>query len=193
MSFNDCGYALNVTLNGSMTFSISGNTNNYSASVSYNNFSLNDGTNVISLNASMSITGSYVDPVETVSVSMPMAEMTMNSDYVNMYNYSSTQTYNYNTSAYTIDEDYTFESSFINGAVHVGTEQQIQGYDYNPYPNSGAVVITGANNSHVRVSTNGTGQATDLVTVEIDADGDDVYESFSNLAWSEFDLLSYLN
>ena len=149
VTFSNCGFLPGLTIDGSMTFSKSGDKNNYSASVSYSNFTITNGVTVSTVNASMTITGSYTAPVETVSVSIPNFDLTVNSDYIRLYNFSSTGTTNSTTSEYTLSWDYTYDSSFINGAVHVATEQQLQGYSYNSYPNTGSVVVTGVNNSHV--------------------------------------------
>jgi len=190
ITFSNCSYSAGLTINGSMTYTVSGDANNYSANVSYNNFTITNGSIVSTLNASMTLTGSYAAPVETLTVSIPYFYVTVNSDFIKLYNYTATGTNNTTTNAYTLSWDYTFESSFINGAVHVATEQQLQGYSYNPYPSLGSVVVTGANNSHVRFSTNAMGQATDPVTIEIDADGNGIYEYMTTMTWAQLEALS---
>lgn len=179
-----------VVLNGTVSFSGTSNSNSFSLNITYSNFTVTVSGTTSTFNATMSISDSVSGTVDTLVVSMPTFELTVASNYVSMYNYHFMATSDSSTSTYTLSWDYTFESSLINGVVYVATEQDIQGYDYNPYPDTGSVVITGVNNSHVRVSTNGAGQATDMVLIEFDEDGDGVYESSDNtLTWADFDLL----
>lgn len=190
VTFSACvGYIVNVTLDGSISFTVNGDVNtNYSATVTFNNFTITSGTDVVTINVSMNISGNLVGSVETTTVSYSKFNVTKNTDYINIYNFQSTEIYDTSTNDYTLSWDYTFESSLINGVVQVTTETPIQGNNNNPYPYTGSVVFTGVNNSHVRVSTNNsTGQATDTVMIEVDADGDGVYESSQTMTWLQFD------
>lgn len=190
VTFNNCTN-LGITFNGSATFSISGDpAGNFSASVTYSNFSVSYGGDVSTLNATMSVTGSYASPNGTLTTNIASLEVTHYGDYVKLYNYVETLTYNDTTLDYTISWDYTFESSVIGGAVHVVTEQVISGNDTNLYPNSGIVVMTGADSARVRVTINGTGQPTDTITIDVDADGNGTYEDTTMMTWTEFDALA---
>jgi hypothetical protein len=187
--YSNCGVAVGVSVDGSLTYSISGTSTNFSASVSYSNFTIINGSVVSTLNASMSIAGSSNGTVDSLSVTIPNFDLTVDSAYVKLYNYSLTGTNDTSTGAYSVSWSYTYESSFINGAVYVTTEQPLSGNDNNPYPSLGSVVVTGANKSHVRFSTNGMGTATDIVLIEFDADGDGVYESIKTMTWEQFAVL----
>lgn len=190
-TFTSCvGYQGNTSIDGSITFSLSGDaSSNYAALITFNNLTITSGANVVTINVSMNISGNITGTVETTTVSYSLFNVTYNSDYVNIYNYKSTITYNNASLDYSISWDYTFDSSLINGAVKVSTETPIQGNDNNLYPYTGSLVVTGANNSHVRVSTNNsTGLPTDLVMIEVDADGDGIYESSKSVEWQNFDV-----
>lgn len=190
VTFNNCtGLAGNSTINGTVTVTTSGDLNtSYSATLTFNKFTITSGSNTISLDVSMSISSSISGTVQTTKVSYSLFKIKYNSDYVNIYNYQSTITRDTQSLDYTFTWDYTFDSSLINGAVKVSTETPITGNDNNPYPYTGSVVFTGANNSHVRISTNNsTGQSDATVLIEVDADGDGVYESNKTMTWLQFD------
>ena len=189
VTFSDCLEG-GFTINGSISFSITGNANStYTATVNFNNLTLTDGVDSAAVNAAMSISGSLSGTVETITVTYSNFNVTFNADYINIYDFHSTGTYDTSTLDYTISWNYTFESSLINGVVNVATESLIQGNDANPYPSRGSIVYTGANNTHVRVSTDAGGQPTDTVMIEIDADGNGVYEETNSMTWSDFEML----
>jgi hypothetical protein len=50
-----------------------------------------------------------------------------------------------------------------------------------PFPGSGRITLTGANNAHIRV----TAFSTQAVTLGLDLDGNNVFESTATLAWTE--------
>lgn len=190
VSFNNCSN-MGITVNGSASFTIIGNpAANFSATVTYSNFTVTYGTDVSTLNATLSVTGTYAAPNSTITTTISNLHVTHNADYVNVYSYTETITYNEMTLDYTIAWDYTFESNLIGGTVHVATEQVIAGNDSNLYPNTGVLVFTGVSNSHIRVSFSGTGQPTDLVTIEVDANGDGAYENSTSMTWIQFEALA---
>jgi len=192
VTFNACvGYLTTVTLDGSITFSASGDlASNYTATVTFQNFTITNGADVVTINVSMNISGTTVGTTVTTNVSYSKFSVTINSDYINIYNFHSTEIYDTSTLDYSLDWNYTFESSLINGVVKVATETPIVGNNANPYPYTGSVVFTGMNNSHTRVSTNNsTGLSTDTVMIEVDADGDGVYEDSQTMTWAQFESL----
>ena len=188
-SFNACvGYLANVTLDGSVTFSVSGTSTNKSATATFSNFTITNGSDVITIDVSINISVTTTGTLVTTKVSYSKFNVTVNSDYINIYNFQSTKTYDTSTQDYSLSWDYTFESSFINGVVHVATETPIVGNAANQYPFTGSVVFTGMNNGHVRISTNNsTGLPTDMVMIETDADGDGVYEDSQTMTWQQFE------
>jgi hypothetical protein len=193
VTFNKCvGFVAGTTIDGSVTFSLTGDVNaDFTATMSFNSLVITSGGNTVTIDVSITIVNTLAGNVQTTKVSYDLFKVKYNTDYVNIYNYQSTVTYDNSSLDYTITWDYTFDSSLINGAVKVTTETPIAGNDNNPYPYTGSMIFTGANNSHVRVSTNNsTGQPDALVQIEVDADGDGVYESIKTMPWSQFDSLT---
>ena len=191
IAFNNC-VDIGFTINGSASFSVSGDPNgNYSASITYNNLTLNSGMNTATLNASMGMNGSYNmnTDTDTITVSYSNFKVTVNNDYINLYNYKFSGTYNNTTLAYTVTLDCTFDSSFINGVVDVLTATPIQGNDgISQNPASGSLLIKGANNTSVQVTINNTTN----VTVTADLNGDGSYEYSKIMTWSDFDNTNLL-
>jgi hypothetical protein len=186
ITFNNCN-ELGYTFNGSASFSLSGDPNaNYSVSITYRNLTLSNGVNMATLNASMNMNGSYNSSTDTdtINVTYSNFKFTVNADYISLYNYKFTGVYNNTTLAYTASLDYTFDSSLINGVVHVTTENTIQGNDnISQYPSSGSLLITGASNTSVRVTIN----SITNVTVAADLNGDGNYEYSRTMLWTDFD------
>lgn len=84
---------------------------------------------------------------------------------------------------------YIVSSTSLGGAVGIKTTQTIkQSYNLDPYPYEGAFEVTGSNNSKVRVTILGDGTVNGLVRVEIDKDGNGIYESSNDVLWTAFKL-----
>lgn len=193
-TFYDCVID-GLTINGSMSFSFSGDANNYSVSATYSDFTFDDGVDAATIDATLSISVSVIGDTETASISIQNFSVTVNSDYVHLYGYTAIETTD-SIGNTTVSMSYTIESSLIGGVVLVTTDpaeggQPIQQDFADPYPHSGSVVIIGMN-SRVRVSANGDGSASGTVTIEVDANGDGIYEDLIIMNWLEFTLLSTL-
>lgn len=194
ITFTDC-VAGGVTINGSLDYSISGDQNNFTATASYSAFTFSDGTDVVTIDASLTITYSDNGTTETATVSIPEFLVTMGGEYVRLFNYTETEITDsaWNT---TTSVDYMFDSSLIGGVVRVTTNpaeggQPIQQDFADPFPHTGSVVVIGLN-SRVRVSANGDGSYTGTVIIEVDANGDAVYEDMFTMSWLDFALFNSL-
>lgn len=80
----------------------------------------------------------------------------------------------------------TLNSSFIGGSVSFDTSPSFSGdTDISVYPTEGVLLITtDADNSQARLSA----QPNDLLLVEVDSDGDGIYEYTDVISWSTLDL-----
>lgn len=97
-----------------------------------------------------------------------------------------TTTIDTSTSATTDTVTLTYASTEIGGSVSVATLTPFQTSSGRSFPHAGAIQIVGANGSTARVTVNGdeSGAAPQL-TIQLDADGDGVFESTLNKNWSD--------
>ena len=171
-------------------------TDNFDATFEFTDFKVtfntSAGPDTTTLNSVMRITSTSDGSLLTVDVNLQTFHVAHGADYVALYDFTLHSEVTISTQDYTLAFSYTFDSNLINGAVKVETVEPLVGNANLQFPYMGSVVITGANNSHVRVSTNGNGLATDLVTIDVDANGDSIYESSSTTTWSAFNATSLL-
>lgn len=82
--------------------------------------------------------------------------------------------------AATVTINGSFSATSIGGRVTVSTLQPIRQLATDPFPSSGQVLVTGANNSRLRITVISNTQ----VRLELDADGDGTFESNNVVTWS---------
>jgi hypothetical protein len=86
--------------------------------------------------------------------------------------------------------NYTVSSSALNGSVSVITSVPLKMLTTALHPYTGVVIATGSNNSKVRVTVLGSHPTNPAqVQIEVDADGNGVYESSTLYSWSTLDAL----
>src|SRR6267378_4245090 len=96
----------------------------------------------------------------------------------------------YSTQNLTVTFNYTVSSTALNGSVAVITSTPLQMLTSARHPYTGVVVATGKNNSKVRLIVLGSDPtAPGQVQIEVDADGDNTYESTTLYSWSTLDAL----
>jgi len=96
----------------------------------------------------------------------------------------------YSTQNVTVTFNYTVSSTALNGSVTVITSTPLQMLTSARHPYTGVVVATGKNNSKVRLTVLGSDPtAPGQVQIELDADGDNTYESTTLYSWSTLDAL----
>jgi len=105
-------------------------------------------------------------------------------------NFTITEALVNSTQNVTVTFNYTVSSTALNGSVAVSTSTPFQGPASAPHPSTGVAVATGKNNSKVRVTVLGSDPtAPGQVEIEVDADGDNTYESNTLYSWSTLDAL----
>lgn len=101
--------------------------------------------------------------------------------------YSITVTYSNITNNYTIAATGTVSDAALNGTMSFSSSTVLAGnFNNNPdNPTSGVLLVTGANNSKLRVT------ALDNTNVQlaVDADGDGTYETTSTTTWAAITAL----
>jgi len=86
--------------------------------------------------------------------------------------------------------NYTVSSSALNGSVTVITSSPLQTLTTAQHPFTGVVVATGLGNSKVKVTVLGSDPTfLGQVRIEVDADGDGVFEDLRTFSWSTLDVL----
>jgi hypothetical protein len=195
ITFTDCNTGQEV-LNGKISFSYSGNSTNFTVSVTYTNFSFVGGGKTATVNATLTISYSSTSTGTIIKSNVSTFNLEINSDYVRLYNFSLTESSSSSGTIIATDFDYTFESSFINGIVRVTTDpseggQTLMQNASDPFPYSGSFVVIGAN-SRVKVTANNDGLASGSITIDVDTNGDGVYDQTSTQTWGDFSVLSSL-
>jgi len=105
-------------------------------------------------------------------------------------NFTITEAFVSSTQITTTTANYTVSSTALNGSVMVVTNTPLQILASARHPHTGVVVATGSNNSKARVTVLGSDPtAPDQVKIEVDANGDDIYESITFYSWSTLDAL----
>lgn len=83
--------------------------------------------------------------------------------------------------------EYTANSSRLGGSFQFATIEDFITQSTDDYPSDGQALITGENNGKIRITPTG-GEATSVVTIEVDADGDGTYESTrTDLTWADLE------
>ncbi len=96
----------------------------------------------------------------------------------------------YSTQNLTVTFNYTVSSTALNGSVAVTTSTPVQMQTSARHPYAGVVVATGTNSSKARLTVIGSDPtAPGQVQIEVDADGNGVYESSTLYSWSTLDAL----
>jgi hypothetical protein len=86
----------------------------------------------------------------------------------------------------TVTASYTVLSSVLGGALTVNTTTPLVTLAGALHPHTGVILITGAN-SRVRVTVNNSGSTTSAVTVALDANGDNIFESSNSYSWAQLE------
>jgi len=192
-TFNNCEIETGLFLNGLINRDAS-TVATFDVQNSFTDFSSDDGAEKITLNgtyyssavfSSTEITGAFSTNGGILNIAIVSVPYT---DTVELVNVDTTYTNDLNNSVLKYDFSYTVNSVFFAGSVSARTTTTIEHYyNLDEYPRAGVAVMTGLNGGSVRVTALGDGSPTGLVRVEIDANGDGIYESSTDMTWLVFD------
>ena len=187
-TFNNCNIE-GLILNGNATISVNSipTETSFSGSMSFNNFSMTESGETITINGAMNLSWTEENLVETGNMNGSTLSVRSTYGSTDLKNFNFDYTSDYNSSLETENFEYTVNSTYLNGSVHVKSTQTIRQYDYQDYPFEGQVVITGANSSKARLTAQGGGNANDFVLIETDVDGDGTYEGSNTMTWAELE------
>ncbi len=177
-----------IIFDGTLTISGNGDFfNNFNGSFSYSNFTITTSLGTDVADGTITVSWTFSGGVTTGAVSTSLLSFVSGSDYYDLINFNNNYTLNDNTQIETDNVAFTLNSSVLNGQVMLTTTADIQTNYLSLYPFAGQVICTGAANSKVRATVNpgGTGLSSDTLTIETDADGDNIYESSQVYMWSE--------
>lgn len=180
------GFVIN-TLSG---FQSSASTNyKLGVTMNYGNFTVTSSGLIASINGSMSLDAT-ASGINTLNETISTPSLTVSGTYAgvtrsrSLTSYSATMTrapdatYTYLTS-YSINGTLT-SSALSSQAISFATSTPFVRRPTDNYPLSGVLVLTGASNSKLRI----TALSQSQVKQELDANGDDIYESASTVNWN---------
>lgn len=184
------------TLTGALTFGVNNVTGTFgsdsysgSLTMTFNGFTVSSSEFSAGANGSLTLSVS-ASGVNRVSTSVATPSLSVSGTYAgvtrsrSLTNYSATSTrtpnsiYGYETS-YTLNGTLT-SSALASQAISFATPTPFISLSSDDYPSSGVMLISGAANSKLKV----TALPGSQVKLELDANGDDVYEGSTTLNWN---------
>jgi hypothetical protein len=173
-----------VATQGFVVTSIGGTS--FDGSYSYNELTITTADNTSIFDGSMNIKWSDDGVVTEGSVDIPSLTYVFGEDGVKLSDYSLSFSEDSAQGTGWVDYQYTISSTILGGSVSVATTQRFDYYINADYPYAGQIVVSGADSQgKLTVVEGGTGAPTDYVLIELDADGDGVFEDSRQVQWQD--------
>ena len=117
--------------------------------------------------------------------------MTENDNNFTLYDYLLGYEGDTSTNIDTLESSYTLESNLLEGSLKLETLKPVKYYNNTvnqSYPFEGVILFTGAGNSQLKMTVieGGTGAPTDSLQVQVDADGDGIFEYDVTDTWENW-------
>lgn len=186
--FDMCNDGLGTVTDGRLDYVIDsingdflGGSYDLTMTLALGNFQVATAADVLTSNGDVTVTLNTVNaPAVSASVSGNSLTVDANASSETQTNFSSVQTLDagVSPSPYTMSTSGTLDSTQLPGVVSYSTPEIFMGFD-NDYPSSGQFLVTGSSSS-ARLTAEGVN-----VLIEIDADGDGIYEEMINTSWAE--------
>jgi hypothetical protein len=145
------------------------------------NFQVATAADVLTSNGDVTVTLNTLNaPAVSASISGNSLTVDANASSETQTNFSSVQTLDVGVSPspFSMTSSGTLDSTQLSGVVNYSTPTPLQGFD-SDYPSSGQFLVAGDNSSTLLTAEG------DTVLIEIDADGDGIYEDTINTTWAE--------
>lgn len=192
ITFGNCIISAGAPVSGSMTLVLSSKTGtpgvgawSGNLTMTFSNLTMSGehltGDVIINLSTSNSSNINATLSGSSLSVTNSIGKVTILSGY------NLTVAYDKTTNAYTIGASGTVNRSDLGGTVSFNTSLTLAG-SFNNIPDnpvSGVLLVTGANNSKLRL----TAVDNNFVELAVDANGDGTYETTSTTTWAAIDAL----
>lgn len=188
-AFSNCSDIAGEVLNGSMSISVTTDTaTTFSGTFSADLTLTATGYPTVRMVGGYTFTQNYTGSDWTGTVSGTSFSLYEGSTVHTLTNFSFSDSYAFATDTYTHIANFTLASTDLGGQVTVATSgaTPIRQLGYRMFPYQGIVTVTGTGGSKLRITINGDETYTVGfdVTIEVDANGDNVYETTLNREWS---------
>lgn len=186
ITYNNCSDTAGEVVNGTLSLTnIISTATNLSATSSIDLSVADAGFPTVRLVGTYYFTTTSTSTGSTTTLAGTSFSIIDGSNVTTLANFSFTEIYTTVTDLYSTTSNYTLASTELGGSVTVMTELPIQQYGYRLYPFAGQFVVTGSNNTKIRVTIFGDETLIgNDVQIEIDANGDDFYEATILRDWS---------
>lgn len=185
-AFSNCVEA-DVTMNGTMTIAniVLGATE-FQASIAFASFTAASGSDLVTASGGFAMQLAQPGASQTsLSVSGSAFTVGVNGETSTLSAFSSSAVIDDAALTYSISFDGGVADSAAGVSVTATTLSPFFGNDADDHPYSGSMLVTGSNSSHARLDVL---SATDVL-IQVDADGNNVYETSIPMTWAELAAL----
>jgi hypothetical protein len=186
LTFDACSDMPGETVNGALSIGgITGSATNFSANVTIDVTVSSTGLPTLRTVGSFGISFNESASTDTIILSGSSLTLVSGSHTIAISSFNITNVLNTTTGDVDARGSYTIASTRLNGSVSVMTNLDFRQVSGRLHPSQGVLVVTGANNSHVRLTVFGDETMVgNQVQIEVDGNGDNAYDPPINTTWA---------